>query len=59
MPMKDMPIQELNCYLGKGNYPSDFIDYWNRQIARLNERDLEYELVKKEFLNECADYYEL
>lgn len=59
MPMMDMPIQELKCYLGKGNYPSDFIDYWNRQIARLNERDLEYELVKKEFLNECADYYEL
>lgn len=59
MPMLDMPIQKLNNYLGKGIYPSDFMDYWDQQVRQLNQMPLVYELVKKEFLNKCADYYDL
>lgn len=57
--MIDMPIKEMEKYLGSNIKPSDFDDYWNEEISKINEENLKYKIVKKESKNKQADYYEI
>lgn len=59
MPVLDMPIKEMEKYLGSNIKPNDFDDYWNDQIKIANEINLEYKITKKEFKNKKANYYEI
>ena len=59
MPTIDMPIKEMERYLGSNIKPSDFDDYWDREINNIDEDKLEYRIIKKEFKNKMAEYYEI
>lgn len=59
MPMIDMPIKEMETYLGKSIKPIDFDDFWSKEIEKISEDNLKYKLVKKEFKNKQAEYYEI
>lgn len=59
MPMLDMPIEQLKNYVGKGILPSDFNEYWKEQVSYVDQINLEYKVVKLDFLNEQAEYYDL
>lgn len=49
MPMLDMPLSELEEYLGYGPPPKDFDDYWDRALLELDNQTLEYELEPADF----------
>jgi len=55
----DMPIHELETYLGKNPKPADHELYWGRGLAELDELSLQYELVPADFQSDIADCYHL
>lgn len=55
----DMPIKEMESYLGSGIKPIDFDDYWNKEINNIDVDNLKYKIVKKTFKNNQAEYYEI
>lgn len=59
MPMMDMPIKEMESYLGSGIKPNDFDDYWNTEINNIDVDNLKYKIIRKEFKNNLAEYYEI
>jgi cephalosporin-C deacetylase len=59
MPALDMPINEMEQYLGSGIKPKDFDEYWDKQIKEVDEMNLEYIITQKEFNNKKAKYYEI
>ena len=59
MPMLDMPIKDMESYLGKGIKPNDFDDFWGKEINKIDSENIEYKIIKKEFSNKQADYYEI
>ncbi|MBQ6819758.1 MAG: acetylxylan esterase [Clostridium sp.] len=59
MPMLDMPIKEMESYLGKGIIPDDFDEFWENEIKNIENIELQYKIVKKDFKNNQADYYEI
>ena len=59
MPVLDMPIKEMESYLGKSIKPNDFDDFWESEIKKIDINNIEYKIVKKDFKNKQADYYEI
>ena len=59
MPSLDMPIKEMEMYLGSGIKAADFESYWDNKIKKADEMNLEYNITKKEFKNKKANYYEI
>ena len=59
MPVLDMPIKEMESYLGKSIKPNDFDDFWENEIKKIDISNIEYKIVKKDFKNKQADYYEI
>ena len=59
MPMLDMPIKEMESYLGKGIKPIDFEDFWGKEISKIDSENIDYKIIKKNFLNKEANYYEI
>ena len=49
MSMMDMPIKEMEAYLGSSIKPNDFDNFWDREINSITEENLKYRMVKKEF----------
>ena len=59
MSMMDMPIKEMEAYLGSSIKPNDFDNFWDREINSITEENLKYRMVKKEFKNKQSEYYEI
>ena len=59
MPMLDMPIKELEKYLGKSIKPKDFEDFWENQINKIDINNIQYKIIEKKFRNKQAKYYEI
>ncbi len=45
MPLVDMPLAELEKYLGTNPRPDDFSAYWDRALAELDTIALAYRLL--------------
>ena len=59
MPLVDMPLEKLREYKGINPKPSDFDEYWDKNIAEANALDTKTELVPYPFDNPVADCYDL
>ena len=60
MPMIDMPVNELEKYMGTNPKPIDFDEYWDKAIAEMKAVDPEITLTKSAFQcpdAECYDMY--
>lgn len=55
----DMPIKEMEVYLGSSIKPGDFDNFWESEINSLTEDNFKYRIIKKEFKNNQAEYYEI
>lgn len=55
----DFRTEPYKDYLGVGNAPQDYDEYWSRARAELGGASLEYELVKADFECGCAEAYDL
>ncbi|WP_186577103.1 acetylxylan esterase [Aquibacillus kalidii] len=55
----DMPIEELEKYMGKSPRPDDFDEYWASALRVLDGQSLDYELVPANFKTSFADCYHL
>lgn len=60
MPIVDMPVRELEAYMGSSPRPRDFDEYWARALAALDAQNLQVEFVPAAFQApgaECFDLY--
>lgn len=60
MPIVDMPVSELEKYMGTNPKPNDFDEYWDKAIAEMKAVDPNVTLTKAEFScpgAECYDMY--
>lgn len=55
----DMPIEELQTYMGKSPKPIDFDEYWDRALKELENASLDYQLVPANFKTRYADCFHL
>ena len=49
MPIVDMPVRELEAYMGSSPRPRDFDEYWARALAALDAQNLQVEFVPAAF----------
>ncbi len=59
MPLFEMPLEELENYLGINPVPSDFEEYWSRAIEELDTTNPDIEIRKSSFQSSIADCYDL
>lgn len=59
MPNLDMPLNELKQYQGRNPKPKDFDEFWDTQIAKLDNIDPKVELKKVNLNSKIANAYEL
>ncbi len=60
MPIVDMPVSELEKYMGTNPKPNDFDEYWDKAIAEMKSVAPNVTLTKAEFScpgAECYDMY--
>lgn len=60
MPIVDMPVNELEKYMGTNPKPIDFDEYWDKAINEMKSVNPEITLTKSEFQcpgAECYDMY--
>lgn len=55
----DMPLSELQEYMGTNPKPKDFDDYWEHGLNELNQLGTDYELVPADFQSNTADCFHL
>ena len=49
LPIVDMPVRELEAYMGSSPRPRDFDEYWARALAALDAQNLQVEFVPAAF----------
>ena len=59
MSIVDMRTKNMESYLGKSIKPNDFDDFWDKEISNIDIENIEYKIIKKDFNNKQADYYEI
>lgn len=59
MPKIDMPLRELETYMGSSPKPADFDRYWTCALAEMHETDPAVELLPSAFQVSFADCHEL
>ncbi|MGN1249069.1 MAG: acetylxylan esterase [Candidatus Spyradocola sp.] len=59
MPIVDMPVKELETYLGSSPKPADFDAYWDKALADLDAQDLNVEFVPAAFQTPNAECFDL
>lgn len=59
MPMVDMPLAELENYMGINPCPKDFDEFWDTAINEMKNTDPKIELVKSDFKAKNAECYDL
>jgi cephalosporin-C deacetylase len=57
----DMPMEELERYMGCSPCPDDFDEFWNKSLLEMHNTNPNIELIPNDFLNvpfaECFDLY--
>lgn len=59
MPMVDMPVKELEQYMGINPKPADFDEYWDKAIAEMKAVDPQISMTKAAFQAPNAECYDL
>ena len=59
MPLLDMPLEKLKVYQGRNPKPADFDEFWDNQLAKLNEIDPKIEIREANYKSKFADAYEI
>lgn len=59
MPMIDMPVAELEQYMGVNPKPADFDAYWERAIGEMKAVDPQVEMTKAKFQAPTVECYEM
>lgn len=59
MPMLDMPLQELQTYLGTNPCPEDLDVFWDTAVAEMEQTDPQVELVPADFQVRNAACYDM
>ena len=59
MPLIDMPVKELEKYMGTNPKPADFEEYWDKAIAEMKAVNPEVSLEKSDFQCPDAECYDL
>jgi cephalosporin-C deacetylase len=55
----DMPLPELEQYMGTNPKPHDFDEFWETGLKALDEQSFDYELIPADFKSAVADCYHL
>ncbi|WP_054705597.1 alpha/beta fold hydrolase [Bacillus sp. JCM 19041] len=55
MPLLDMPLSQLNNYMGRNPKPKDFDQYWESALRELDKVDPKVTLEKAEFQTSYAE----
>lgn len=55
----DLPLKDLETYMGKSPKPDDFDAYWERALKQLDQQAMDFELVEASFKTRFADCYHL
>ena len=55
MPLIDMPVVELEQYMGSSPRPADFDEYWDKALKDLDEQELNVEFIPANFQTELAE----
>ena len=59
MPMIDMPVKELEQYMGINPKPADHDEYWDKAIAEMKAVDPQISMTKAAFQAPNAECYDL
>lgn len=59
MPALDMPINELEQYMGVNPRPVDFDEYWEKALAEMRAVDPQVVMTKSEFKSPVVDCYDM
>lgn len=59
MPVLDMPIRELEKYMGVNPRPADFDEYWDTAIAEMKAVDPQVVMKEAKFKCSFADCYDM
>lgn len=59
MPIVDMPVKELEKYMGVNPKPADFDEFWDKSIAEMKALDPEITMTEADFQCEGAKCYDL
>ncbi len=59
MAVVDMPLEQLQEYMGKNPCPADFDSYWDSAISEIQGDQGNYELIKSEFQTNFAECFDL
>jgi cephalosporin-C deacetylase len=59
MPLIDKPLDELKTYMGTGEKPKDFDEFWDKQIANMKSIDPKIELIPAGIESSYAECYDL
>ncbi|MGM0924016.1 MAG: acetylxylan esterase [Bacillota bacterium] len=55
----DMPLEQLQEYMGTNPKPVDFDEFWDKGLRDLKDQTMEYELVPADFQSGIADCFHL
>lgn len=59
MPIVDMPVKEMEKYMGITPKPADFDEFWDESIAEMNAIDPEISMTEADFHCDGAKCYDL
>ncbi|NLO34561.1 MAG: acetylxylan esterase [Candidatus Hydrogenedentes bacterium] len=59
MPQFEMPLEQLECYLGTNPKPDDFDAYWDRGLDEIRHLDFNVELLPADFQTPFAECFHL
>lgn len=59
MPVLDMPVKELEKYMGSSPKPADFDEFWEKSLEEMNSVDPQVTLTESEFKCKGAKCYDM
>lgn len=59
MPILDMPVKELEKYMGSSPKPADFDEFWDKSIAEMNAIDPDVTVTESNFKCKGAKCFDL
>ncbi len=59
MAVVDMPLAELEVYMGKNPRPADFDQFWSKAMGDMDQVEPNITMTKSDFQSKIADCYDL
>lgn len=59
MPMIDMPVKELERYMGSNPRPTDHYEYWEKALDQMCAVDPQVVMTKADFQSPFAECYDM